>query len=45
MEPKQDPLELWVGAWVPVDAIDREARKLSKEEPAPSEPESSAKES
>lgn len=28
----RDPMQLWVGSWVPEDAIDRETRTLSREE-------------
>lgn len=30
LETPRDPMELWVGTWVPEDVIDRETRRLAE---------------
>ena len=33
----RDPMELWVGTWVPEDVIDRETRSLAEHTGGPAE--------
>lgn len=37
MEREKDPMELWVGTWMPDDVIDRETRRLAERTAAPEE--------